>query len=681
MSIATTPLLPALPALQVRAQFLEDVPEPLRLDKVRIDGDLDLSLRTIKRPIHISGAEFAGTFDFRNARFSSTLRLENCDFEKPVNGGDRELSSCVCESDLSFQDSRFKGKAWFFGLECKGSGNFRNCSFLETQSGDFLQDELQPADFTEASFAKELSMVRAQFHGRTSFNSMKCGMAGYFREARFGIDNPDASVDFVGSSFGLVCDLSRAVLFAAATFEGLSAGLALDLRLSRFLKSYAGMSVSFDYVSTTHLLMYGAILDCDVSFSGISCKGDARIDGASVSDDMQFELTAGPVPEDLRARLGGAYIAIEDSASLEQRPAGWFLHTSKDGAAYELRVILDPSGNGKRQLVIPTTFLGRVAFTNSSFGGNIRAAGAIFSGPVSFKGFTCGGGAYFESAFFKPSTMLTQEDRDKDCIDFSFCSCGLNFQFAHADFRRPVSFESATIKSGLLLSESTFAEGLNLTSASMHTLNVGDGSALVAGRSRLDNFHFDIFEALDPVNTWKNVVAAQNPKQFTRDPYQMLETYFRGKGMRHLADGIYFAGRHADRSFIGPGSPRKRFLDTLAWIFTGYGVQLRRLGIGIALFLALGTAVFWDDAALAPAKPEAAAAVHAKAPPPPVFVKFCRRFGYSLGSLLPLVDLHLSKDWEPVGDCRRAYLALHIAVGWILFPLLLAGITAQLNKN
>jgi Pentapeptide repeats (9 copies) len=679
MSTASTPLTD-LPASHVQNQFLKDVPEPLRLDKVRIVGDMDLRFCTVKRPIQITGATFAGTVDFRNATFSSTLLLEGCTFEQPVNAGNRDLSHCVCESDLSFKGSTFNNTAWFFGLECKGSGNFRNCIFLRTEPGNPLRDELQPVDFTEADFAKELNLVGAQLHGSSSFNSMKCGIGGFFREACFGKDNPNSSVDFVGSSFGLVCDLSRAVFNAPAMFEGLTTGLVLDLRHSRFLKPYEGTWVSFDYVSTTHLTMYGAVFDCDVSFSGISCKGDARVDFALVLDDMKDELVPGTVSNDLRRALAGAYVPLDESATLVKKGAVWLVRASEKGPDYELRNLPDPYGSTKRQLVIPTIFRGSVSFARSSCS-NFQAAGALFDGIATFKGLSCVGSASFENAVFEASKAPAL--KNEDCIDFSFSSCGLNFEFARVDCRRRVSFESATIKGGLLLTGGTFAEGLNLTNASMHTLSVGNGDALVLGKSRLDNCRFDIFDASDDVEQiWKKLVAAQDPRHFTRDPYQMIETYYRGKGMRHLADRVYFDGRDADRTFVGTGA-NKRILDTLAWFLTGYGVELRRLGYGIALFLIVGTFIFSCDGALAPAKPVTPAqqTPASRTVSTPCYLKVAHGFGYSLGSLLPLVDLHLSKDWEPVGDWRRAYLALHIGAGWIFFPLLLAGITAQLNKN
>jgi uncharacterized protein YjbI with pentapeptide repeats len=678
MSTPSTPLTD-LPASQLRDRFLADILEPLDLDHVRVVGDLDLCSRTIKRPIRITHATFTGAVDFRNATFSSTLLLQTCVFEQPVKGGDRDSSHCVCESDLSFKESTFKNTAWFFGLVCKGSGNFRNCIFLRTESGNALRDELQPVDFTEANFDKELNLTGARFYGSSSFNSMKCGMAGYFREAQFGIDNPKSLVDFVGSSFGLVCDLSRAVFNSPASFEGLTTGLVLDLRYSRFLNRSKGTRISFDYISTTHLTMYGAVFDRDVSFSGVSCKGDARFDCLIVSDDMKGELLPGRISDELWEAFARVYVPLDDSATLQKKDGEWVVHASEHGPDYELRIPRGPSGTTKRELVIPTMFNGDVTFASSSCS-NFQAAGAVFAGSATFKGLSCSGGASFENAVFKASEA--PEEKDKASVDFSFSSFGLNVQFADADCRRLISFESATIKSGLQLAEAKFTEGLNLTSASVHTLSVGNGDALIAGKSRLDNCRFDIFHTSGDVEEiWKKLVAAQDSHNFTRDPYQMIETYYRGKGMRHLADRVYYAGRDADRRFVGTGAS-KRFLDALAWFFTGYGVQLRRLGYGIALFLIVGTFIFSCDGALAPAKRDTStqqtSAVRTVSTP--CYLKVLHGFGYSLGSLLP-VDVHLSKDWEPIGDVRRAYLAVHIAAGWIFFPLLLAGITAQLNKN
>jgi hypothetical protein len=56
------------------------------------------------------------------------------------------------------------------------------------------------------------------------------------------------------------------------------------------------------------------------------------------------------------------------------------------------------------------------------------------------------------------------------------------------------------------------------------------------------------------------------------------------------------------------------------------------------------------------------------------------RFGYSLDTLLPVVDLHLTDNVEPAGGWRRAYLALHIAVGWLLLPLLVGALSGMLGK-
>jgi hypothetical protein len=227
----------------------------------------------------------------------------------------------------------------------------------------------------------------------------------------------------------------------------------------------------------------------------------------------------------------------------------------------------------------------------------------------------------------------------------------------------------------------------------MRALIVGNGDAFAAvGKSRLANCKFDIFDTSDDLKVWNKLAAAQDEKHFSRDPYQALEAYYRGKGLKQLADEIYYDGRRKDHLLIQPGVRRTKMLAKLSWAFTGYGVRLRRLGWWIAIFLLLGTAVFWADGALVPAKRDAQKAQQTPAEPrapapaletflPAPLPKFCRRFGYSLGSLLPLVDLRLAKDWEPVGDWRRAYLAIHIAAGWIFFPLLLAGITAQLNKN
>ena len=223
--------------------------------------------------------------------------------------------------------------------------------------------------------------------------------------------------------------------------------------------------------------------------------------------------------------------------------------------------------------------------------------------------------------------------------------------------------------------------------------------------------------------SWEFLVNAQNPSNFTRDIYHILERYYRSDGRALEADRIYHEGRVAERKLArrrGTGViwPRRKWItDSLSKWLTGYGVHpFRQLVIWISLFAFLGVIVFWSDSALLPVKPQTGGTTEeavlagervnrpertvVEAPtaspkpateikpetqispgPTPKVNKFFARFAYSLDELLPLVNLHIAEHWRPSGGWRRAYLAIHILVGWILIPLLIGAFTGMLTKN
>ena len=57
------------------------------------------------------------------------------------------------------------------------------------------------------------------------------------------------------------------------------------------------------------------------------------------------------------------------------------------------------------------------------------------------------------------------------------------------------------------------------------------------------------------------------------------------------------------------------------------------------------------------------------------------RLWYSLGLFLPFVDLKSDKVWKPNENERflRHYMRVHILLGWILIPILLAAISGLIK--
>ena len=158
---------------------------------------------------------------------------------------------------------------------------------------------------------------------------------------------------------------------------------------------------------------------------------------------------------------------------------------------------------------------------------------------------------------------------------------------------------------------------------------------------------------------------------------------------------------------IGPG---------LRWLFTGlfkltagYGYRPTRALVFMAVFLVVGTLVFSaanNEGAMVPNNPFILRSVEwtdcidddmgkgttracwlAKNAGKD-FTRF-QPFVYSLDTFIPIVDLHQETNWIPqpergttwIGRWARFYLWVHIAFGWILTTVAVAGFTGLIKKD
>ena len=102
-------------------------------------------------------------------------------------------------------------------------------------------------------------------------------------------------------------------------------------------------------------------------------------------------------------------------------------------------------------------------------------------------------------------------------------------------------------------------------------------------------------------------------------------------------------------------------------LLVGYGRKPWRAGIPCAVLVALGCVLF-SPKKMEPQQPEDTPRVY-------------NRFWYSLGLFLPFVDLQSNKVWKPKADQTflRNYMRVHILLGWILVPLVLAAVTGLIK--
>jgi cytochrome c oxidase assembly factor CtaG len=102
-------------------------------------------------------------------------------------------------------------------------------------------------------------------------------------------------------------------------------------------------------------------------------------------------------------------------------------------------------------------------------------------------------------------------------------------------------------------------------------------------------------------------------------------------------------------------------------MLSDYGRQTFRIA-EICIFLVVVGCVLFAPKKMELQKPEDAPRVYS-------------RFWYSLGLFLPFVDLQADKVWKPKADQTflRNYMRVHMLLGWILVPLVLAALTGLIK--
>jgi hypothetical protein len=345
---------------------------------------------------------------------------------------------------------------------------------------------------------------------------------------------------------------------------------------------------------------------------------------------------------------------------------------------------------------------------------------AIFKGPVSFYGSRFADGASFGRAqfmreFIRENICLwpRSADLNSNSIDLRFAYFGSNLDFTSGYFQRALGLAEAKISSNLDLTAAEFKDSLSLYGTTIGRL-VLKNTSFKERSLDLRECTFEWFTGTD--ENARALVRNQDPIKLSTDPYLQLEKYYNRIGDEAKARVIYREGRHRVRKNartvyrkplaggenIEPENihaqwPWQRHLSD--WILehlTGYGVQTWRLFLGALFFIVIGTAVFaaWSDNALVEVEASASStssgatlvASTASFGEQSTYdwrqaKHWVHRFAYSLDLFLPVVKLGLDEQWVPNGTVPKAYAYVHVFLGWLLVPLLLASLAGIIKRQ
>lgn len=621
---------------------------------------------------------------FTEARFKSE---EGVDFEHASFDG-----SLWCDRAV------FKGKASFHGIRCGSSGVFEKARFRS--KGEI--------NFDDASFGSSLLCEGTEFGGIARFESARCGEKATFDNAKFlsesGKESSGYSVTFLGASFGeLTC---RDTIFKGPVdFNVLKCSGNASFERARFKsreQGSSGLAVNFTLAS------FGGQLDCSntkfkrpVSFNSIRCNGDAFFKNArfksrgQTSEDVAVNFTM--------ASLGGQLDCSEtvfkgsvSFNSVECKDTGFFNNAQFRSGKLNLRY--------------------------ASFGRNLNYHDATIEGEeADFRFLHVGSSLAFQRAYFATDVKLSHAHiAMKLCLDGSYFKKEvdlygteitiLELMDVHHDY--PIRVR-ATERQGSTESVVDTPERLERISKDkqhkeerkrvIDRLYPFKGTSLNLSNTTFKRFHGGPYPRLQEELALK-LAEGQDPEKFNRDPYVQLEEFYRSEGNEVGAREIYRKGRcayreNAKRKEKDGGARWSRRTNIIDWLWkwlTGYGVRFRYLLGAAIFFLVSGMLLFYfggdsfDGISNAPTQDNETPALvtllggeRNSNPEPnskPLEDTLLYRAAHSLDLFLPLVNMHVDEKWEPETRWLQAYVVLHVMVGWLIVPLLVAALAGVMRR-
>jgi hypothetical protein len=286
-------------------------------------------------------------------------------------------------------------------------------------------------------------------------------------------------------------------------------------------------------------------------------------------------------------------------------------------------------------------------------------------------------------------------------VDLTLAEIGRGLSFKDAHFIgagvNGLNADRAVIKGTFYWDDISHTPGteLNLTNARAAALWDDVQSWPAAGNLFLDGFVYgDISGGPTDARARLRWLARQSA-DFRPQPYGQLAKVMLERGSEIGAVDVMMAREDTRRERGGLGWGERLWSRVLD-VTIGYGYRPMRALWWIFGFVTLGTTLFaigYRERVITPIEPNAYDVFIKKGEPPRHYPPF-NALVYSLENFLPVVDLHQGLYWRPnprhgaggrmrgaSGRLLRWYLWLHILAGWIITPLLAAGLTGLVRPD
>ena len=350
-----------------------------------------------------------------------------------------------------------------------------------------------------------------------------------------------------------------------------------------------------------------------------------------------------------------------------------------------------------------STVEGDVILTGGNYGptslfrieidGNLDCSGGHFlrgDDPLSVIEATIRGDASFHQGF-----------TTNGVVDLRLAQIGRGLSFNHARFigsdENGLSAERSRINETLYWVDITGTPRTELDLANVHVGSLWDDSSSWPGPGRLflDGFVYGDLSG-GPADAQSRLEwLARQPPSYRSQPYGQLARVLRERGSDVGAVDVMIANGDARRRQGGLGWG-ERMRQGLLDVTIGYGYRPMRALWWIFFFVAGGAMLFgwgYRERAITPTDADAYDCLIRSGESPRHYPPFNAAI-YSLENFLPLVDLNQGAYWRPnprhgsggrlrvlSGTLLRWYLWVHILAGWILTPLLAAGLSGLVRPG
>jgi hypothetical protein len=660
----------------------------VRIVGATIDEPVDLANAQIPCEVWLEHCQFNASADFNSANFAGTVSFENSAFKadagfNSMKAGRAVFTDAVFEGPVDFvgadianfegNGAKFQNKekeANFNTMKVRGYAFFKNAVFegpmnlgsadiagnLNAQGAKFQNKETE-ANFSSMKVGGDASFNDAVFEGLVSFTL--ADIAGNFSGHGARFQNKEKGANFNSLKVrGYAFFLSGAVFegpadFGSANIASIFAAPGAKFQNKEKQANFGGMKVG-GYAFFNDAVFEGPVnfglaeiatalsanqakfqnKETEANFSSMKVGGHAFFNDAVFEGPANFVL----------AEIAGAFHANQAKFHNKETEANFNSMKIRGDAFFENAL-----------------FEGPVNLVSADIAGNLEAQGAKFQNKekgASFGGMKVAGYAVFNEAVFEGPVNFVGAD-----VAGNFAAGKTKFKNKEKD----ASFGAMKLGGYAFFNEAVFEGPVNFNYADFAWLDLSKTVwPKAAAKFHMQGMSYKYIRvAPNEPESHRALLKLADRSAYSADVYNHLEEFFLRQGYRGDADRAFIKGKRRER---------KENLHGLSWVgsclldwLVGYGRRPWQAGIPCAALVALGCVLF-SPKKMEPQKPKDAPRVYS-------------RFWYSLGLFLPFVDLQADKVWKPKADQTflRNYMRVHILLGWILVPLVLAALTGLIK--